>query len=368
MGDLEPALASLQAALRLRPAYGGALRNLGLLLARLDRWADAEDALRHAAADDADAQYWRGNALVHLERPQEAAACFREALRIRPDFAEPHCYLGSILVDQGRRDEAIAHLARAIALKPDLADAHVGLGNARVAGRQLEDAVLCYRRALELDPRLLQAHVNLGNALTDLGRQEEALRAFDAALALDPECAEARWSRTMSMIPALRESPDELQRSRTAFAAALAEMDLWFDTRRAERGYRIVGVQQPFWLAYQEENNAGLLRSYGQLSARLMQPWQHRRNLSPAAAPHQGTRAPRRRVAILPAPLGVERDHQGLVPAARPGALRAVGVLPERRAGRRNGVCAVARGALRARRAAPGAMGGVRSSPRGQMC
>ena len=287
-GDLEPALASLQAALRLRPAYGGALRNLGLLLARLDRWADAEDALRHAAADDADAQYWRGNALVHLERPQEAAACFREALRIRPDFAEPHCYLGSILGDQGRRDEAIAHLARAIALKPDLADAHVGLGNARVAGRQLEDAVLCYRRALELDPRLLQAHVNLGNALTDLGRQEEALRAFDAALALDPECAEARWSRTMSMIPALRESPDELQRSRTAFAAALAEMDLWFDTRRAERGYRIVGVQQPFWLAYQEENNAGLLRSYGQLSARLMQPWQHRRNLSPAAARTKG--------------------------------------------------------------------------------
>jgi predicted O-linked N-acetylglucosamine transferase (SPINDLY family) len=282
-GDLEAALASLEAALRLRPAYGGARRNLGLLLARLGRWPDAEHTLRQAAADDADAHYWRGNALVNLERPEEAAACFREALRIRPDFAEPHCYLGSILIDQGRHAEAIGHLTRAITLKPDLADAHVGFGNARVAGRQLEDAALCYRRALELDPRLLQAYVNLGNVLTDLGRPDEALCAFGAALALDPECAEARWSRTISMIPALRESPDELQRSRAAFAAALAELDRWFDARRAERGYRVVGVQQPFWLAYQEENNAELLRSYGQLSARLMQPWQHRRNLSPAA-------------------------------------------------------------------------------------
>jgi len=287
-GDLEPALASLRAALCMRPAYGGAQRNLGLLLARLGRWTDAEDALQRAPTDDADAQYWHGNALVNLERPEEAAACFREALRIRPDFSEPLCYLGSILVDQGRQAEAIAHLCRAIELNPELADAHVGLGNARVAGRQLEGAALCYRRALELDPRLLQAHVNLGNVLTDLGRPEEALRAFDAALALDPECADARWSRTMSMIPALRESPDELPRSRAAFAAALADLDRWFDVPRAERGYRIVGVRQPFWLAYQEENNTGLLRSYGQLSARLMQPWQRRHNLSPAAGPAAG--------------------------------------------------------------------------------
>jgi len=294
-GELEPALASLQAALRLRPAYGGAQRNLGLLLARLGRWRDAEDVLRRAPADDADAQYWLGNALVNLDRPVEAAACFREALRIRADFAEPLCYLGSILVDQGRHGEAIAHLRRAIELKPDLADAHVGLGNARVAGRQLEDAALCYRRALELDPRLLQAHVNLGNVLTDLGRPDEALHAFDAALALDPECAEARWSRTMSMIPALRESADELPRSRAAFAAALADLDRWFDAPRAERGYRIVGVQQPFWLAYQEENNAGLLRSYGQLSTRLMRPWQRRHNLSPAA----GRAAGRIRVGVV---------------------------------------------------------------------
>jgi predicted O-linked N-acetylglucosamine transferase (SPINDLY family) len=285
LGDFEAAFGSLQTALRLRPGYAGALRNLGLLLSRLGRWGEAEAALRQAiaaAAGDADAQYWRGTALVHLDRPDEAAACFLEALRVRPDFAEPLCYLGNILGDQGRRAEAIAHLARAIELKPGLADAHVGLGNMRVAGRQLEDAALCYRRALELDPGLLQAHVNLGNVLTDLGQPGEALQSFDAALALDPECGEARWSRAMSLIPALGETPDDLACSRAAFGEALADLEQWFDASRAERGFRIVGVQQPFWLAYQEENNTELLRTYGRLSARLMEPWQRKHHLAPA--------------------------------------------------------------------------------------
>ena len=294
-GHLDAAVTDLEAALAQRPGYAGALRNLGFLLGRLGRWGEAEAALRQAtaaAAEDADAQHWRGNALVHLNRPDEAAACFREALRVRPDFAEPLCYLGNILGDQGRRAEAIAHLARAIELKPNLADAHLGLGNMRVAGRQLEDAALCYRRALALDPGLLQAHVNLGNVLTDLGQPGEALQAFDAALTLDPECGEARWSRAMCLIPALRETTDALGRSRAAFAAELAHLEQWFDAGRAERGFQIVGVQQPFWLAYQEENNAGLLRSYGRLSARLMEPWQRRNGLAPA------TRRPAGRVRV----------------------------------------------------------------------
>jgi predicted O-linked N-acetylglucosamine transferase (SPINDLY family) len=284
-GDFGAALGSLQAALQLRPGYAGALRNLGLLLGRMGRWAEAEDAFRRAtmeAGDDADAHYFRGNALVHLGRPQDAAVCYREALRVRPAFAESLCSLGNLLGDLGRRNEATAHFIRAIELKPDLADAHLGLANMRVAERELEDAVASYRRALELDPGLMLAHLNLGNALSKLGQPDEALRSLDAALALDPESGEARWSRAMSLITGLREKPEDLPRTRAAFAAALADLEQWFDARRAEQGYRVVGVRQPFWLAYQEENNAALLRSYGRLCARLMEPWQRRHVPAPA--------------------------------------------------------------------------------------
>ena len=38
----------------------------------------------------------------------EAVACFREALRLRPDFPEAHDHLGVALSNQGECSEAIA--------------------------------------------------------------------------------------------------------------------------------------------------------------------------------------------------------------------------------------------------------------------
>jgi len=56
---------------------------------------------------------------------------------------------------------------------------------------------------------------------------------------------------------------------RTAFAAQLDELERWLTglgTQRVSGG----GSQQPFPLAYQEENNRNLLKRYGDLCARLM--------------------------------------------------------------------------------------------------
>ena len=46
---------------------------------------------------------------------------------------------------------------------------------------------------------------------------------------------------------------------------------------------RAVGVQQPFYLAYQEEDNRELLSRYGALCSRLMGAWQEAAGLRPAA-------------------------------------------------------------------------------------
>ena len=276
LGDAQASLRCLEAALHLRPDYPGALRNLGLLLAKLGRWAQAEAALRKATAadgSDADAQYWRGTALHHLGLLPEAAACLREALRVRPDAAEIHGHLGNLLFDLRLLAEASLHLARATELRPTLAEAHAGLGNVHAAEKMLEDASRCYRRALELEPGLVHVHVNLGNALAGRGQPAEALKCFDAALARDPENAEARWCRAVSAIPVLRESAADLRSSRAAFAAEIAALDRWFDEARTQHGFRVVGLRQPFWLAYQDECNADLLRGYGRLCARLMQAW-----------------------------------------------------------------------------------------------
>jgi predicted O-linked N-acetylglucosamine transferase (SPINDLY family) len=299
LGARADALATLQAALRRWPDDVLALRNSGLLHAKLARWEDAVACLQRAVAadaEDAEAACWLGIALVHLERAGEAAACFRNALRARPDYPEALCTLGCILVDRGAYDEARPLLERALALRPDYAEAHVGLGNLQHAEHQLDAAAASYRQALALDARFVEAHCNLGHVLVLQGESQAALAAYDAALALDPERAEARWARAMCRVAPLRAAAGDGEKQRTAFAAELAELERWFDARRSARGYRAVGVQQPFWLAYLEADNLALLKPYGALCARLMDAWREQR--PPRTAP-RSARGARLRVGVV---------------------------------------------------------------------
>ena len=74
----------------------------------------------------------------------------------KSDFAEAHHLLGSVFKDQGRLDEAIACYRRALELKPDLAHAYNNL--ALLSDQEkLDEAVACYRRALELKPDFAEA-------------------------------------------------------------------------------------------------------------------------------------------------------------------------------------------------------------------
>jgi predicted O-linked N-acetylglucosamine transferase (SPINDLY family) len=290
-GSAPAAIAALEAALALRPDYGGALRNLGMLQCRLQRWHEAGGTLSRAVAADpanADARFWLGNALVHLERFEEAAASYRGALEFRPEHPESLCRLGNVLADQGRKDEAGVVLQRALSLDPRLAEAQVGLGNLRAAEQKFEDAATLYRAAIGNEPGNVQAHVNLGNALVYLGEAEGAREAYDAALTLDPDYAAARWARAMCRIPVIRDADTDLARGRAELAQEFARLDQWFDARRSASGHLVVGVQQPFWLAYQDENNVELLRAYGRLCTRLMTAWQESAGLRARAVRKSG--------------------------------------------------------------------------------
>ena len=59
---------------------------------------------------------------------EEAEDSYREALRLKPDYAEAHNNLGNVLWDQGKLEEAEASYREALRLKPDYAEAHTNLG------------------------------------------------------------------------------------------------------------------------------------------------------------------------------------------------------------------------------------------------
>lgn len=132
-----------------------------------------------------------GVANARMGQTDTALACYEQALRIKPDFAEVHNNRGNVLNHLGQHDGAIASFRKALQIKPEYAEAHNGLGVALYDAGQVEAAVASYRGALKIRPDYAEAQNNLGNALADLGQSEAALESFDGALQSNPRYSQA---------------------------------------------------------------------------------------------------------------------------------------------------------------------------------
>ncbi|MGA3067752.1 MAG: tetratricopeptide repeat protein [Tepidisphaeraceae bacterium] len=163
----------------------------------------------------------------------EAAAAYRQILRLQPDHADALHLLGVIVGQNGQRDEALKLIRQAIALNPKQAnyqynvgivltksanfalaadayrealnirenfpEAWHSLGDALYAMGKFEESVAAYRKALKLKPRHIEAHNNLGMSLLSLGKYPEAAEEFREALALRPEYPRASNNLGMAL-------------------------------------------------------------------------------------------------------------------------------------------------------------------------
>lgn len=158
----------------------------GILLVRLERYAEAEVALRRALAafpEDAEVQGFLGAALHMLGHEGEAEELLIAAI---PRLAKPVAVLnalGDLYAALGKKDEAAATLERAIALAPDAPGLYrnlAGVYRFRAGDPHLAHLESLYARFDELSVsdqvELLYA---LAEAYQDLGEKE---RAFDLFL------------------------------------------------------------------------------------------------------------------------------------------------------------------------------------------
>jgi predicted O-linked N-acetylglucosamine transferase (SPINDLY family) len=281
-GEPDKAIECYERALSLAP--GSTTATAGLRGAIEDKRtlgdvAGGEKALSVADAESPSAHLSAGNAYKDEGRLEEAVASYQKALSINPDFSPAYVNLGNVLQVQGKSTEAVNCYRKALAANPDLPEAHFNLANVFRDQNKLDQAATHYEKTIALQPESPDAHFALGHVFRHQGRLRESLDCYRKALSLDPGNVEARWALALSQVPKIFEMGIEPSQCRAAFSANLDELDRWFDETRVAEGDRAVGSQQPFTLAYQEEDNRDLLERYGRLCTRLMGAWFERQGL-----------------------------------------------------------------------------------------
>lgn len=191
-GRLPQAEAIYRQILQVEPRHPDALHFLGLIAQQVGRYEIASELIGKAVTVRPSSQmhYNLGIAFQAQGKLDQAIKSYRQALALKPDFAEGHDNLGIALQAQGQLDEAITSYRKALSLKPGLAGAHYNLGNALQELGRLDQAIASYRQALLLKPDFAVAHGNMGNALRSQGKLDEAIACYRQALALKTDSAE----------------------------------------------------------------------------------------------------------------------------------------------------------------------------------
>jgi TonB family protein len=112
--------------------------------------------------------------------PADAEVEYRAALQIDPQNPFLHFVLAKLLSGMGKQKEndAVHEFREAVRLKPGFAEAHLGLG------RQLADLdqrLAEYREAVRLEPDNSSAHLALSRALEEKGEKKEAEEEYRTA-------------------------------------------------------------------------------------------------------------------------------------------------------------------------------------------
>jgi tetratricopeptide (TPR) repeat protein len=123
-------------------------------------------------ADDPNAVYNHGVALLHEKHYAAALAEFEKAVQAKPDFAEAHNNLAYCLRQQGpaKYSEALSHYNKAIKLNPNLAEAYEYRGVLFVKMNRKNEAEKDLAKLNQLNPKLAS---KLDYALKNNGQEKD---------------------------------------------------------------------------------------------------------------------------------------------------------------------------------------------------
>jgi len=177
-------------------------------------------------------------ASLKQNRTELAEAIIGQALEVDDDNAELH-YLKArmLLAEEGRLREALTELRRAVTLRPDYAEARMALGIQLMNGANYTDALAQFQAAANLAPTLVAVHLNLGDAHRANKNWKQAKTSFDRAISMRSNLPEAHFNLALMYMSAgadypgqtalesLQKSIDEFNQYRNMMGPRLARDD-----------------------------------------------------------------------------------------------------------------------------------------------
>lgn len=184
-GEHERAREAFRAALALDAELGPAHEGLALSLAVEGEVEQAVEEFTSALSRTNEGpgrgrvHFFRGRALVQLERFGAAAEDFKASTELNPGFGPAYLEWGRVLEQGSDATLAESVLRQAAALLPDDFDAQYLYGAQLLRNSRPEAAAEALRRATDLNPSDRTAGYALGRALRAAGRAEEAVRVLE---------------------------------------------------------------------------------------------------------------------------------------------------------------------------------------------
>jgi len=126
-----------------------------------------------------------GLALKRSGNLPEAIIVYRKALEMDPNSAMAHNNLGKVLQESGNTLTALEEYRIALAIRPDFPEALYNLGNSLRQVGDLGQSAASLRRALELRPNYAQAIESLGYTLLMSGQFADAVASFKRIIDAD---------------------------------------------------------------------------------------------------------------------------------------------------------------------------------------
>lgn len=212
-------------------------------------------------------------ALLQLKQSEEALAAAHNALALEPNYPAALLSAGVALLSLGKFEESKVPLQRLLILYPNHIEALNNLGAAMLQLKAFDEAERLLRQAIRLCPSHSKALLNLGSCLFQTHHHQEAAAVCERLLEINPNHLAARFIQCFALLPLIYKDEEEIAAVRTRYEHALHALhDLCDQSTQAELSQALfcIGLCQPFWLAYQGENDRPLQALYGDIIAQFM--------------------------------------------------------------------------------------------------